>query len=84
MSFTPEFAPDARLQWSALEFDFQEIVLDELERLALRPPIEGQHIVEAISESSALRHYVFLRVWIDHKRSKVTVLGVGHVTHSAP
>ena len=79
MSFTPGFAPDAKSQWVALDFEFQELVLDELERLALNPPAQGEHIFDLIHESQSRRHYVFLRVWVDHMRRKVTAVGVGHV-----
>ena len=79
MSFTPGFAPDAKSQWVALEFQFQELVLDELERLALSPSAQGEHIIDLIHEAQNDRHYVFLRVWVDHPQLKVTAIGVGHV-----
>ena len=34
MSFTPGFAPDAQSEWHDLDFELQELVLDELDRLA--------------------------------------------------
>ena len=34
MSFTPGFAPDAKSQWLELDFELQELVLDEMEKLA--------------------------------------------------
>jgi hypothetical protein len=78
MSFTPAFAPDARSQWGALDFEFQEIVLDELDRLALDPPEHGEHIIDVVVEAGGFRHYLFLRVSVDHPQAMVTVIGVGY------
>lgn len=38
MSFALDFAPDAKSQWRDLEIEVQEVVLDEMERLAANPP----------------------------------------------
>jgi hypothetical protein len=34
MNFTPGFAPDAKSQWQAMDFEVQEIALHELEMIA--------------------------------------------------
>ena len=38
MSYVPVFAPDAYTDWRELTTEFQEIVLDEIEGLAAKPP----------------------------------------------
>lgn len=48
MSYTPGFTPDARLQFRELEFTYQGLVLDELDRLALDPPMDPESIAEVV------------------------------------
>ena len=78
MSFTPSFAPDAKAQWGAMDFEIQELVLDEMDRLSLTPPGPGEHISDLVFEKNGQRHYIFVRVRVDHRYATVTIIGVGH------
>ena len=80
MSYVPGFAPDARSQWRALPSELQEIVLDELDRLAEDPPTDEEAIASATIESAGRREHVFVRALIDHQRHRVVALGVGTAT----
>ena len=79
MSYTPGFTPDARLQFRSLAFIYQELVLDELDRLALNPPADLESVEEVVLNEPGLRRYLFIHVATDHARRTVTVLGVGYV-----
>ena len=81
MSFVPVFAPDARSQWRELPIVLQELVLDDMERLAESPPPPPAFEVfhDVFQEIGQISHYVFLRSIIDHSRRTVTVIGVAHV-----
>jgi hypothetical protein len=78
MSYTPGVAPDAQSQLSALDPNDQDQAIDELERLAARPPSGDEYVGEVVTENAGVRRYVFVHVTIDHVRSIVTV-GVGSV-----
>ena len=80
MSFTPVFAPDARSQWRALDIRFQEVALDEVERLCQLPPAGPEHVSDAIIEEGTVRHFVFVHVTVDAARHVLTVIGVGYCT----
>ena len=79
MSLTPGFAPDAKSQWQALDFEIQEIVLDEIERVASNPPPDGEYVLDPVREVAGVRLYVFVRVIVDRGRGTVTVVGVGTI-----
>ena len=78
MSLTPGFAPDALSQWRALGFALQELVLDEIEAIALAPPRAGEPILDIIHRDSVAHHYVFLRMFVDSKANRLSVVGVGY------
>jgi hypothetical protein len=80
MSYAPVFAPDAQSQWRALDIQFQEIALDELERLCHAPPDGPEHISDFIIDEGPVRHYVFVHVTVDPGRRVLTVVGVGYCT----
>jgi uncharacterized iron-regulated protein len=79
MSYVPAFAPDANAQWRDLPFELQELVLDDLERLAENPPQTTVIFHDVFLEIGQIRHYVFLRSIVDHPRRMVTVIGVKHM-----
>ena len=84
MSFVPGFAPDALAQWRALEFELQELVLDEVERLALNPPADAsEQIIDLVHQTPTVRHYLFVHLLIDRSHRRVIVVGVGHHARSA-
>src|SRR5438045_8962961 len=83
MSFVPGFAPDALSQWRELDFELQELVLDELERLAADPPAAGSaDVVDVVREVAGLRHYVFVRFAVDRARQRLIIVGVGRFAPS--
>ena len=79
MSFTPAFAPDARSQWGALDFELQELVLDAMEQIAHHPPTTVEHFVDVVHVIGNVRHTLFLRLLVDQPRKQVVAIGVGHV-----
>ena len=82
MSLTPAFAPDAKSQWQDLEPVLQELVLDVLDEIAVNPPTMPQGTLQrdAVHDSAAARHYLFMRFAIDQRR--VTLLGLyDHIVH---
>ena len=78
MSYVPGFAPDCRIDWRAMNLELQELVLDEMERLAANPPSTDSILIDFVHESAGVRHYVWLRVVIDHARSRIHVVGLHH------
>ena len=82
MSFAPGFAPDGLAQWRALDFELQELVLDEVERLAIDPPGGVEHVADVVVDVIGMRHYLFVHVLVDRPRQQVIVVGVGH--HARP
>ena len=83
MSYTPGVAPDAQLQLIVLDPNYQELVIDELERLAASPPSGDEHVSEVVFHEHGMRLYLFVHVTIDHVRSIVTLVGVGCVARPA-
>ena len=80
MSFAPAFAPDAESEWRALDFELQELVLDEVDRLAGNPPPtpRGTILHDLVHDEAGVRHYVFLRLVVDRSGGTITVIGVVH------
>jgi hypothetical protein len=78
MSFVPDFAPDARSQWQSLDIFLQELVLDEIERLAELPPSGVEHVSDLTHDVGPSRHYLFVHVNVDHRRRAISVVGVGY------
>jgi plasmid stabilization system protein ParE len=66
----------------ALDFELQELVLDELEALAVNPPATNEQFMDVVRDSPDVRHYIFLHVLVDHQRERVVVVGVGHHARS--
>ena len=80
MTFTPVFAPDAHSQWRALEIEFQEAVLDKLDRLCQSPPDVSEHISDIVIEQGAARHFLFFHFLSEPFRRFVTLVGIGYCT----
>lgn len=84
MSFIPGFAPDAISQWIALDFELQELVLDEIDRLAATPPDGPEHFADLVHMGVELRHYLFIHLIVDVSRRRIVVVGVGHHQRPVP
>lgn len=84
MSFVAGFAPDAKSQWRALDVDLQELVLDELDRLAENPPSTPRAVIlsDLVRDKAGIRDYVFLRCAIDRTAEQISVIGI--VQYSRP
>jgi len=82
MSFVSEFAPDTRSQWHELDWDLQELIIDEMEYLAANPPGTYQEHVyrDFVHDAAGVRHNVFLRANVDHRRQRITIVGIVHIT----
>lgn len=80
MNLTPVFAPDAKSQWRELDVELQEMVLDEMEKLAaqpqfsLRPTLTADFVITRQSE----RHFVFLQYIVERRARRLVVTGVHH------
>jgi hypothetical protein len=82
MSFVPEFAPDAKSQWRELEVELQELVLDEMERLATNSPAAASNTIiyrDVTYLDRTQKHYVFLRAVVERDRAAVVVIGIAHI-----
>ena len=81
MSFVPDFAPDAKSQWRELAVELQELVLDEMEKLAQNPPPPPTSVVyhDLFHERDGTKHNIFLRLTVDHRRERLTVIGIVHI-----
>ena len=84
MILTPVFAPDAKSQWLELDVELQEILLDEMEKLAAHPPAGSQstHAGDFLIARGSERHYVFFQFVLDARGKRLIVTGVHH--HVAP
>lgn len=78
MNFVPGFAPDARSQWLELPPVLQELVLDEMERLADSPPHDEFFRTDFVHTDKDGGHYVFLQGIIDRTRNRLTITGVNY------
>jgi hypothetical protein len=80
MDFLPEFAPDAKSQWHALDPILQELVWDEMERLVHSPPAppKREFYHDVIHDDRDARHYIFLNIQVDRVHGKITCAGVIH------
>jgi hypothetical protein len=83
MSLIPGFAPDARSQWQALGIHLQELVLDELDRVAMAALPTGEHVIDTVREEGGKYYCVFLHVFVSRERNRMTVLGLGCVPVNA-
>jgi len=81
MSFSPEFAPDTESQWQDLDLDLQELIIDEMEYLVANPPGIHQDYVyrDFAHDAGGVRHNVFLRINVDHRRQRITIVGIVHI-----
>jgi len=78
MSYVPVFAPDAFTDWREFSVALQEIVLDEVDRLAAHPPSSPQEVVREHAEhvvGGVLRH-IFIRAAFNHPAAAVTIIGI--------
>jgi hypothetical protein len=80
MTYALAFAPEARVAWRALPVELQEVVLDELDRLAADPLSlpRGATVRDIIHQSAGTRHYVFLQVSVSHARQTLDLYTAGY------
>jgi len=84
MSYELDVALDARAVGRGLEFEAQEAVLDELDRIAAQPfslP-RGAVVRDVVVEIAGVRHYVFIQLSVSHPRRAVNVYRLGHFASS--
>ena len=82
MTFTPEFAPDAKSQWLELDVDLQEKVLDEIEQMILDASSATLPEIyrDAVFSRETLRHYLFVHAIVNQEQQRVTILGIALVS----
>jgi mRNA-degrading endonuclease RelE of RelBE toxin-antitoxin system len=82
MSYALDFAPEARAAWLRLDVAVQELVLDELDRLAERPLSlpRGASVHDIIHEARGTRVYVFVQLYPDHAKLTLHVYSIGSYT----
>jgi hypothetical protein len=86
MNYVPGFAPDGKADWLELEPDLQELVLDEMDRLALDPPPPPAtlFLTDFVHEAVGVKHYVWLRFVVDRTALTITVIGIVHYARTQP
>ena len=90
MSYAPVFVPEARAAWAQLDVWLQELVLDEVERVAADPHRMRQlsnlpgFTREVVEQQAGTTHYVFLVVDVDHVARQLIIQQVGHVQRPTP
>ena len=83
MSYVPDFTPDARAAWLALDVYLQELVLDELDQLAAKAVPRGRWIHDMTTECAGMKHYLFLDVRAFATTQKLKIYRVGHFSRPA-
>lgn len=80
MSYVPGFAPDAKADWRELDTQLQELVLDEMERLAANPPTTSRtmFLTDFVCEIANAKHYIWIRYVVDRKANRLIVTGISH------
>jgi hypothetical protein len=65
-------------QWLELEIDLQELLLDEIEKVAADPPksIRTSFVRDFVVNRSDGWHYIFFEFTIDWRAASFTVTGV--------
>jgi hypothetical protein len=77
MSYALDFAPEAQRAWRDLDVQLQEVVLDELDRLAQTPrPSSSDFVHDLTVETASAKHYLFFR--LTASGTNLTVLNIGH------
>ena len=80
MSYALAFAPDAGTQWQELDLWLQELALDEADSVASAPPPTSEVIYRDILHTQGNeRHYLFLRLTVDHDKEQITLIGLAHL-----
>jgi hypothetical protein len=90
VSYALAFAPEARVAWAQLDVWLQELVLDELDRLAFEPPqltrltrLPG-FVREVVQERGESKHYVFLVLDRNDVTRELTVQQMGYIRIPQP
>ena len=85
MSYALDVANEVVAKWRSLEIQLQELVWDELERVANNPPRDGgKHIYDVVHEAEGIRHYVFIEATVNHRSRIVVVTTVGYFARPIP
>ena len=86
MSYTLAFTAEAQEGLRQLEPALQEIVLDIIDDVAIRPLAMRQRSVRGVTvydfdrDMAGVRHTVFVILDVSHARHEVTVLRIGHAS----
>jgi len=80
MSYALAFTADARYDLGELDFNLQELVLDELDRVAASQTLTtgNTFVRDIVHELPGIRHYLFLHLAVDLPRSTLVILGIHH------
>jgi hypothetical protein len=85
MSYALAFALDAQIDWRKLDVPMQEVVLDELDRLAAAGPSASAapFVHDFVHLARGMKHTVFLYLFVSHHSQTVNVLSVGEFVEPA-
>lgn len=87
MSYALAFALDAQIDWRKLDVPIQEIILDELDRLAAAAPptiIGVPFVHDFVHYAAGMKHSVFLYLYVSSQSQTVHVLSVGEFVEPTP
>jgi len=85
VSYVLDVTPDADAEWRALDVGLQEMVLDELDSVALDPPRNATtKILDFVHNRPGERHYVFIDISFNHLAQRIRVTKVVHYVGPLP
>jgi hypothetical protein len=78
MSYALAFTADARYDFALLPIPLQELVLDELDRVASLPAPAGTFVCDIAADTTGVRDYVFIHLALDRPNHALLILGIHH------
>lgn len=79
MSYALAFTADARYDFALIPIPLQELVLDELDRIAAGSSFpNGTFVREVVRDVQKIRDYVFIHLALDRPENSLLILGMHH------
>jgi hypothetical protein len=89
VSYKPVFSADARTAWRSLELALQEIILDEIDRLAEhtdRLAFRGTNdaaVCDFKTNIGTSVHYIFITAKLEEESNTLQILTIGHYARTS-